>query len=79
MALGMAQKAKASMPGDPNVADTLAWIKYKKGLYSSAAEELRNLVRQTPANGLYQFHLGMALLKVGDSAEARKSLQKLLK
>jgi Tfp pilus assembly protein PilF len=78
MALGMAQRAKASMPTDPSVSDTLAWIQYNKGLYSSAAQELRNLVRQIPANGLYQYHLGMALLKTGDSVEARKSLARAL-
>ena len=78
MALSLAQKAKASMPTDPNVSDTLAWIQYKKGLYSSAAEELRYLAQRVPTNGLYQYHLGMALFKAGDPIEARKSLMRAL-
>jgi len=78
LALSMAQRAKQSMPTDPNVSDTLAWIEYKKGLYSVAAQQLRDLVRQTPANALYRYHLGMALVKTGETTEARDSLRRAL-
>jgi predicted Zn-dependent protease len=66
------------MPADPSVSDTLAWIEYRKGLYSSAAQQLRDLVRQSPSNAVYQYHLGMALLKTGDPAEAKASLERAL-
>jgi len=78
LALSMAQRAKQSMPTDPNVSDTLAWIEYKKGLYSVAAQQLRDLVRQTPANALYRYHLGMALVKTGETTEARDTLRRAL-
>ena len=78
LALSMAQHAKASLPADPSISDTLAWIEYRKGLYSSAAEELRRLVRQVPAKGVYDYHLGMTLLKVGDVAEAKHYLQRAI-
>ena len=78
LALSLAQRAKQSMPTDPSVSDTLAWIEYKKGLYSAAAQQLKDLVRQMPANGLYHYHLGMALVKTGKTTEARESLQRAL-
>ena len=78
LALSMAQRAKASLPADPSVSDTLAWIEYRKGLYSSAAQELRSLVRQTPTRGIFHYHLGMTLLKVGEPAEAKQSLQRAI-
>jgi len=78
VALSMAQKAKANMPADPSVSDTLAWIEYRKGLYSVAARELQDLTRQAPTNGLYQYHLGMTLVKTGETAEASEFLQRAL-
>lgn len=78
LALSLAQKAKAAMPSDPSVSDTLAWIEYRKGLYSVAAQQLQDLTRQAPSNGLYQYHLGMTLLKTGEITEASEFLQRSL-
>jgi len=78
LALSLAQRAKQSLPMDPSVSDTLAWIEYKKGLYSTAAQQLKDLVKQKPTNGLYHYHLGMALMKAGKPLEARESLMRAI-
>lgn len=78
MALTFAQKAKAKLPTEPSVSDTLAWIEYRKGLYTSASVLLRDATRQSPQNATYQYHLGMALWKSGKSLEAKASLQRAL-
>jgi tetratricopeptide (TPR) repeat protein len=78
LALSMAQRAKEALPADPSVSDTLAWIEYKKGLYGAALQQLQDVTRQRPSNGLYEYHLGMALLKTGNSNQAKASLQRAL-
>jgi len=78
MALGFAQRAKAQMPSEPGISDTLAWIQYRKGLYSSASQLLEDVTRQSPQNATYQYHLGLALWKSGKPVEAKASLQRAL-
>jgi tetratricopeptide (TPR) repeat protein len=77
-ALGLAQKAKAEQPDDPAVNDTLGWIFYKQGLYRSAVPVLEAAVAKNPQVARFQFHLGMAYLAVGRSAQAHASLQTAL-
>lgn len=78
LALGLAQRAKAKMPTEPSVSDTLAWIQYRKGLYSSAATLLTDAARQSPQNATYQYHLGMTLWKEGKTSEAKEPLRRAL-
>ena len=78
MALGLAQRAKQNRPNDPEVSDTLAWIEYRKGLYDEAARLLRDSLRQVPNSSLFQYHLGMVLLKTGKESEAKPILSRAL-
>jgi tetratricopeptide (TPR) repeat protein len=77
-ALNLAQKAKQSSPDDPNISDTLGWIKYRKGLYKSAVASLREAVQRAPDVAEFQFHLGMAFVGAGRSAEAEPVLKRAL-
>lgn len=77
MALSLAQRAKANLPTEPSVTDTLAWIEYRKGLYGPAASALGDLTRQAPGNPTYEYHLGMTLWKLGNPS-ARAALQRAL-
>jgi tetratricopeptide (TPR) repeat protein len=77
-ALEMAQKAKALQPDDPGVNDTLGWILYKQGLFRSAVPVLESAVTKNPHVSRYQYHLGMAYLAAGQSAQAHASLQTAL-
>jgi tetratricopeptide (TPR) repeat protein len=79
VALSLAQSAKQVMPDAPSITDTLAWVQYKKGLYSNAVSLLDSCVKKDPKSPVYHYHLGLALLKVGDKRRARVSLQEALR
>lgn len=78
LALSLAQRAKQNRPSDPETSDTLAWIEYRKGLYGEAAGLLRDSLRQVPDSSLFQYHLGMVLLKTGKESEAKPILARAL-
>ena len=58
--------------------DTLGWIYYKKDLVSQALPSLQAAVLRSPQSPVFHYHLGMALLKSGDPAGARQSIEKAL-
>jgi len=71
-ALALAQKAVRAAPGEPELADTLAWIYFKKNMNESALEVLRALVGKYPEKPNFRYHFGMALLRAGDQVAAKK-------
>jgi tetratricopeptide (TPR) repeat protein len=73
-ALQLAQTAKELAPEDPNISDTLGWILYKRGVYERAVDLLRESASKLPGHPVVQYHLGLALLKVGEKAGARAAL-----
>ena len=79
VALGLAQKAKEILPDVDPVTDTLAWVYYKKGLYSAAIPLFQECAGKSPSHAVYHYHLGMALLANGDKAKGRDRLQAALK
>lgn len=78
IALTRAQTAKAVLPEDPDVNDTLGWVYYKQGLAVLAIPPLELSVAKNGSNPLYRYHLGMAYLKAGQKDKARDSLQRAL-
>jgi tetratricopeptide (TPR) repeat protein len=78
-ALGLAQIAREQLPQDPNVADTLGWVYYKKNAYLRAISLLKEAAEKAPTNPIIQYHLGMAFNKNGDKASAKKALEVSLK
>lgn len=79
VALQLAQTAKSRLPNRHEVDDTLGWIYYKKGLTSQAVESLQVSVQRQPDNPSYNYHLALALHKTGNTADAKKHLEKALK
>lgn len=86
-AVRMAQNTVQRFPEEPSYADTLGWIYYKKGAYTSAIDQLKKSVELDAANAArmggqqtpsYRFHLGMALAANGDRAAARRELEQAL-
>jgi exosortase len=75
-ALQLARTAKEAAPDDPNVSDTLGWVLYQRGAYETAFALLKESATRLPENPEYQYHLGMAALKVGDRQTAKRSLTK---
>lgn len=87
-ALRLANVAVNKNQGVAGFYDTLGWIYLKKGLASSAVEQLRKAValeaaaaekNGTAANPSYRVRLGMALARAGDKAAARREVETSLK
>jgi len=64
-ALNFAQRALELAPGNPAVQDTLGWIYYRKGIYSTAARYLKSAVEAEP-NPRRRYHLALCYLKTGE-------------
>jgi Flp pilus assembly protein TadD len=78
-ALTMAQRALQQQPGSSDFADTLGWIYIKKNLSDNAVRIFSDLVAKQPANALYHYHFGLALLEKGDRPSARRELEAAMK
>ena len=74
----MARKARDQSPTDPSTADTLGWILYQKGQYSSALSLLQESAAKLYGVPEVQFHLGMTFYKMGDEVNAKSALQRAL-
>jgi len=79
LALSYAQTAREQLPNDPNIADTLGWIYYKKNAFLKATSLLKEAAEKLPDNPVVHYHYGLAQQKNGDLAGAKKSLQTSLK
>ena len=78
-ALQLAQAAKSRLPDSGDVADTLGWLYFKKGLAARAIEELKPAVERNPANAGYRYHLGFVYAESGYLALAQETLQAAVK
>jgi Flp pilus assembly protein TadD len=58
--------------------DTLGWIYYKKDLATLAVPPFERSVKLDPRNPTFQYHLGLAYMKAGDSSRARVAFQQAL-
>ena len=77
-ALKFAQIAREGAPEDPNVADTLGWIYYKKGLIDTAYPLIEDASRKLQKNAAVRYHHGMVLSKKGKTREAVAELKAAL-
>ena len=75
-AITMAQLAMRKMPDSPNVADTLGYAYFKKGVYSSAVDTLEQASKKDPNSASIHYHLGLAYSKMNNSAKAREQFQR---
>jgi tetratricopeptide (TPR) repeat protein len=78
-AMSLAQAAKAQLPGNPEILDTLGWVYVKRAMFPLAVTSFEQAVEQAPDNPTYAYHLGLAHSKLGNDAKARKSLERALK
>jgi Flp pilus assembly protein TadD len=77
-ALQLAQKAEELAPRDPQVEDTLGWVLYRKGMYSTALKHLE--FASTPASRPRQkLHLAVLYFKLGDRQKGNSVLAAALK
>ena len=78
-ALQLAQSAKAELPDDPNVNDTLGFVYLKKQLPQLAIAPLLVAVDKAPANPAFHYRLGLAYAQDGRKADARRELELALR
>jgi len=74
----LARHARDLAPTDPSTADTLGWILYQQGQYSSALSLLLQSAGKMDAEPEIQFHLGMTYYAMGDEANARTIFHRVL-
>jgi Flp pilus assembly protein TadD len=60
---------------NPAFLDTYGWVLYKRGRYAEAIVPLEKAVAKVPQSQELRYHLGMAQMKAGRAADARKSLE----
>jgi Flp pilus assembly protein TadD len=73
-ALKLAQEAKEKLTDNLQVTNTIGWIYYKKGVYKTASNYLKECADRDQKNATYQYQLGMAYSKLGNREDARRSL-----
>lgn len=78
-AFSMAQTARRQLPDNPNTADTLGWAFYHKKVYTSAISLFKEAVKKEPENVLFNYHLGLAYAKSGQTGLARQQLDRVVK
>jgi tetratricopeptide (TPR) repeat protein len=81
-ALDLAQDAKALMPDDPNTADTLGWVLFRRGVPSAAIGYLKEAEAGVKAEdatlGIIRHHLAQAYEASGDKVNARTTLDRAI-
>jgi tetratricopeptide (TPR) repeat protein len=82
-ALELAQEAKALLPDNPNAADTLGWVLYKKNLPSAAIGYLKEAATgfegKDPQLALVRHHLALAYEANGEPEQAREILERAIR
>lgn len=78
VALTLAQTARRQAPDSPNIADTLGYAFYKKGIYSASLGLFEEAAKKQPQNASVLYHLGFAYQKTNNNSQARQALEKAL-
>lgn len=73
-AVQLVEKIKNSP--QPVILDTVGWVYYKSGDYENAVSVLEKVIDSYPDVNVFNYHLGMALFKSGNTTEAKKYLEK---
>ena len=81
-ALELAQDAKELMPDDPNVADTLGWVMYRRDIHAAAIPLFREAISSyregTPARAVTRYHLALSYEADGQRDRAIDELRQSL-
>ena len=75
--LKFAQQAGEIAPDNAEVEDTLGWVFYRKGVYSTATRYLKDAFSKDPTPRR-EFHLAMSYLKSGDKDLGAKMVEAAL-
>jgi tetratricopeptide (TPR) repeat protein len=78
-AFDLAQQARKVLPNEPNVADTLGWVLFKRHQYTWGLGLLAESGAALPMEPATQYHLGMLQYMLDDEAAAKASFERALK
>jgi cellulose synthase operon protein C len=84
LALRLAQTARRGQPEISNIADTLGWAFYQKGIYQSAISMFQEAIKlgakyKEPESATYHYHLGLAYARAAQPTLAKQHLERVLK
>ena len=74
-AYSYATQARALLPADPRVADTLGWVRFHRGEYPGAFSLLQESAQKSARDPETQYHLGRVQYVLGHESAARTALQ----
>lgn len=77
-ALTLAERSRAELPTDDNIASALAFIYAQKKMSGVAMDMLRPIVQRHPDNAVFRYRLAVALLGRGDAKQAKQECQTAL-
>jgi len=77
-ALRLAMLAKQNLPDDPNIADTLGWVYYKRASFPMAITQFEVALSKQPENRNIAYHMALARYANGEKEKAIGDLDKLL-
>ncbi len=77
-ALRLALIAKAALPEDPMVSDTLGYIHYRRGSYQLAMTQFNQAIEKRPDMAVLHYHMALALHADGHTQKAIDALEKAL-
>ncbi len=77
-ALELAEVARAEAQDNPDIADTLGWILYKRGSYERALGLLAEAAAGRPDNAEILYHLGFAHYRQGEFQECAEAFNKAM-
>jgi tetratricopeptide (TPR) repeat protein len=73
----LATRAREAAPTSPQIADTTGWILFRRGQYANALPFLRAGAEKLPDEPEVQYHLGMALYRLGQEQPAIRAFQQV--
>jgi len=78
VAVQLAQRARQRLPDAPQIADTLGWVYYRKGLAQLAVPMFQQAVVKLPKSATYRYHLALAYRAMGDRKKAREAFTEVI-
>jgi tetratricopeptide (TPR) repeat protein len=78
-AVGYAERANQLSPGNPAIADTMAWIQHLLGRNYEAAPIMTGVVKAEPANADFRLHAAVIYAAIGKLDEAAAELKEALR
>jgi tetratricopeptide (TPR) repeat protein len=83
-ALQLAKEAQRSLSDDPDTADTVGYVYFRKGLHAAALQQFRyaiELAKNSAAHAVrpaFHYHLGLTLREMGRDRQAARAFQRAL-